>query len=87
MGNFLLPGGVIIRTWGSFAWGHEEKWIDSIFWVINAFSSNLNTINLKIFPKHGETYRLDKNLANILEIDKESIVIWEGVSLRLILKD
>ena len=27
----------------------------------NAFSRNANAINLKIFPKHGEIYKFERN--------------------------
>ena len=42
MGNFLLPG-------GEFCLGDMQKWKDSIFWHTNVSSSNLNSINLKLF--------------------------------------
>ena len=44
----------------SFAWRHEWKWPDSIFWLTNVFASNLNTITLKLFHNHGGIYRFRK---------------------------
>ena len=42
----------IISFWlrEHFAWWNEQKWEDSIFQFTNVSSSNINTINLKIFP-------------------------------------
>ena len=44
----FFPGGDDKNLWESFAWGHEQKGIDSIFWLTNVFASNLNTINLTL---------------------------------------
>ena len=48
----------------SFEWG--RTWV-KIPWI-NAFSNNMNSINLKIFPTHGGSLR--ENSTSILEKDK-----------------
>ena len=60
-GEFYLPSGG--RTGG--AWVKMPG-----FKFLAAFSSNLNTINLKIFPNHGDKYKFQINSANIMEKDK-----------------
>ena len=61
----------------------------NFFWFANAFSKNLNTMNLNIFPNYGGIYRFDGNQRNTSEREsyKGSIELWGDVSLRLILKD
>ena len=54
MSNFLLPGVVMIRTWGRFLLRDIRK-NEQI-----QLSSNLNTMNLKLFPYHGAKYRFKK---------------------------
>ena len=63
------------------------KWLDSIFWPAIAFSRNLNTINLKIFPNHGGIYRSDRKFNTCLERwnTVRFIEIWDNIALRLIL--
>ena len=51
MRNFLLCGGDDKNLVESFAWGLDLKCLDSIFLLPNAFSSYLNTINLKILKE------------------------------------
>ena len=58
MGNFFLPGVVMIKTWRWVIFGVMSKQIQ--FFDSNVFSSNLNTINLKFFCNHGGIYRFEK---------------------------
>ena len=46
--------------------GHQSEKMHRL----NAFSRNVNTINWKIFPKHGEIYKLEKIQQTFLERDK-----------------
>ena len=61
------------------------------FWRngLGAFSRNVNTINLKLFPTHSGIYKLERNNKHSEEIwnPKEFKEIWKDVSLKLILKD
>ena len=66
MGNFLLPGSYDKNLGQSFAWEHELKSTDD-FLLTTVFASNLNIINLKLYRKHGESYRFRKNSRNLLE--------------------
>ena len=47
------------------------KRLDSIFWLANAFSSNLNTLNLNIFPNICGIYRLQRKFKKN-SIDRQS---------------
>ena len=59
--NFLLPGVVMIRIWGrSLLRDMSKKWTASVFWLRNVFSSNLNSMNLKLFCNHGMIYSFGK---------------------------
>ena len=46
----------------SFAWGHKQKLTDSIFWLTNVSSNNLNTINMELFRNHEGIYRFHKKI-------------------------
>ena len=86
MVNFLLlKQEVMIRTRGRFLLRY------STFWLTHAFFSNLNNMNLKICRYHGAKYRFEKIQKTFWReykpFRKESIEIWEGVSLKSILKD
>ena len=59
MGNFPLQDGYH-KNGVKFTHGEISKNKDSIFWLSNAFSSNLNTINLSIFSNHGGIYRFER---------------------------
>ena len=86
--NFLLSG----------AWWQElggEFWVGEA-WVkmprINAFTRNLNSINLGIFPTHGGIEKFERKFKKHSgERDKAlgswCILVSKDVSLRLILKD
>ena len=67
MGNFFLPGLVITKSWTRVLLGGMNKNEQIDFLLTNVFSSNLNTMNLKLFYNHCGTYRFEKNLRNILE--------------------
>ena len=60
MVELLFIGGTVIRSfrscqggWGDWGWGGVGGGGGG---VTNAFSSNLNTVNLKIFPNHGAIF-------------------------------
>ena len=68
----------------SFSWqAWVKKCLNSIFWLTNGFSSNLNTINLKNFPNHSEMYSFERKLTKYGEkkSPKHSKEIWKYVSL------
>ena len=70
-----------------FAWG---LWTDSVFWLTNVFAINLTTIMLKLFCNHGGIYRFRKKFkkdSGEMNPLYESIKIWEGISLKLFVKD
>ena len=57
-----------------FAWGNERKWKDSIFRLTNVSSSNLNTINLKLFqgPRPDSGNGGPKKVLDVLENDTKT---------------
>ena len=67
MSNFLLP----IRRDGKNV-GESFKWRSACTKMpqINAFSRNMNPINLKIFPHLVEYKHLSENSTTILERDR-----------------
>ena len=76
----------------SLPWGwHEWKCLLSIFWLENAFYSNLNPLKFRIFPDHGRIYScFHKKLIKIFGqrwSPRWAIEIWGGVSMMLILID
>ena len=50
--NFPLHGGIMMGTWGRIfpGVGMSKNVYFQLLWLRNAFSSNLNTINLENFP-------------------------------------
>ena len=67
-------------------WGFWNIWIQ-FFWLANAFSSNLNSTNLKTFLNLWDI-QLWQKIGKLFwrKITFRSIEIWENVSLRLTLK-
>ena len=57
-----------------FAWGNERKWKASIFRLTNVSSSNLNTINLKLFqgPRPDSGNDRSKKVLDALENDTKT---------------
>ena len=55
-----LSGGNDKNLQESLAWGHEQKWTDSVFWLTNVVASI--TINLKLFCNHAGIYRFRKKI-------------------------
>ena len=54
MGNFLGK---------CFVWGMSKNvQIQMYKWLKNLFSSNLNTMKLKLFRNHGVIYKLEKKI-------------------------
>ena len=56
----------------------------------NAFSGNVKTVNLKIFPDYDRIYRFERKFNKHSwerKNPKEFIEIWKDISLRLIWKD
>ena len=49
-----------------FLWGEISNLLGGIvnIWLTNTFSSNLNTIKLKIFLKHGRVYTCERKFTN-----------------------
>ena len=64
-----LPGSDVKNLGESFAWGLIE-----IFWIGNAFSSNLKSINPKGFPSYGRIFTSEK-MQQILWIESHKILI------------
>ena len=59
--SFWLPQ----RTWQrDFPKGMSENVYFQFLWFANAFPSNLNTMNLKIFSSHGEIYMFNRKFNN-----------------------
>ena len=58
-----------------FAWWNEQKWEDSIFQFTNVSSSNINTINLKLFqgPRRDFGNARAKNVLDALENETKRI--------------
>ena len=58
-----------------FAWWNEQKWEDSIFQFTNVSSSNIHTINLKLFqgPRQDFGNARAKNVLDALENDIKTI--------------
>ena len=79
---FLLGKQIFKKFCLEFRVGYEYKCID-----FNAFSRNVNTINLKIFPTHGGIYNIFNKYSGERWNPNEFKGIWKEVSLRLILKD
>ena len=79
--NFPLPGSDDKNLGESFFWGYEWKCIDSVCRLANAFSSNLNTIDLNICLNHGSIYRFNWLYVLIMShtrfrVNLHSIVTW-----------
>ena len=64
-----LLGSDVKNLGESFAWGLIE-----IFWIGNAFSSNLKSINPKGFPSYGRIFTSEK-MQQILWIESHKILL------------
>ena len=73
MSNYSLSGGDNKNLGDNFA--GVDGWLKMFrlkFWLINAFSSNWNSVNLKSFPKNGGTYTFKRKIDKYSEgIDKD----------------
>ena len=81
MRNFPQPRGIVKNMGANFAYGARVKMFRfDFFWLTNAFSSNLNKINLKIFHKHGGICKFEINIdkrSGKTWNPKQSIELWE----------
>ena len=84
MSNFPLLGKWWQEPWGEFCLRYRSKnFFTQFFWLTSAFS-NLNTINLNIFPNIFRDKERERQRDRERQNRKESIKI-EDVSLRIIL--
>ena len=69
------------NLWGGCCstWGINDQIMPRMEEFHKCFSSNLNTVNLKVFPNHGWIYTWRWN-------PDQSIELWRDLSLRLIVK-
>ena len=78
MSNFSQPGGDYKNLGDNFTWGCLSK--DPVFWFVNAFSNNLNSI-WKFSPTIVGYTALKANLTNIQERDKALHNVHCGIKL------
>ena len=78
MSNFSQPGGDYKNLGDNFTWGCLSK--DPVFWFVNAFSNNLNSI-WKFSPTIVGYTALKANLTNIQERDKALHSVHCGIKL------
>ena len=70
--------GIMIWTWGRFLLdGMSRKFYFQIFWVENAFSGNLKTINVKFTPAMATYTALKEIWTKLLERNKALKGLWK----------